>query len=783
MKRSTGIALVITLIIAVVLFVSILAISGSFSLTGRRVTTDQKMAIEAQYAAESGLSLAAARLKGLGEEVAEILSDDEAFELPANTDWLALRSDIVNFCGNEEDVPATNPPVGDICESNQEGINWDDPSRAPYSLFVRYVNPEAYPIDPDTGSPVDAGTFWRKHLGPQTSSQVISNGEGQATGYTVEYGFIPHGVKVLSDGSIRFEFIAMPTTSTGQLKNGSEVLATRKIRQEYLGKLYIDVSPPSFSHYMMFTNYQRSGSSPRSSRVYFFDGTLFDGPVHTNEHFNFVGDPWFGDSVTSAGCTKENSDKTGCLMSEPGYYYWDDISQTHVFTPPILPPPAYMNTNPTFTKEPVWDAKYIALPDSGSGQYDAAVAGGIQIDDDNDPDEIGGRNILDLVFSIGEEGGKKYQYIQVFGRELVDTQEIPGYCAPDSSGGGGGGDDEDDEGEGPPVRLPDRPGLMMAAIASKAAPSLSLKMLANAADRITAIMAVRAEDFPCPPGWHWVPPRTKKIYESFTYSYRIDSSGLVEINEGDGWSFYASDFNGVVYVGTPRVPGSFGIMGGGISQPYDGLNPWSTHNPRYEVSSPGSCDYTVTEFDGKYYCIEPSIADFSQLTVAGHGIAISRDLTYEDRPCQGSPERQSDGVEPATCDNLEAKNILGIYADAYDIRIHRKAPPNMYIDGVLMSAKRSVYYAKWETSDPMGFLHLTGGIIQNWYGRFGKLDTDMSIKHGYGRKFTYDPRLRNSGLAPPFFPKFEGALPWSGRAVFEGSGGSEGSGFWKPVTP
>lgn len=783
MKRSAGIALVITLIIAVMLFVTILAISGSFSLTGRRITTDQKLAIKAQYAAESGLSLAAARLKSLGTEAAEILSNDEVFELPANTDWLSLRPDIVNFCGNEAAVPATKPALASvICESNKEGLQWDDPLRAPFSLFVRYVKPSAYPKDPVTGNPIDPRTFWRAHFGPQSTSQVINNENDQRTIYTVQYGFIPKKVEVLADGSIRFEFAAMPTTSTGQLREGVKLLATRKLQQDYPGSLYVDVSPPSFSHYMMFTNYQRAGSSPHSPRVYFYDGTLFDGPVHTNEHFNFIGQPWFSDSVTSAGCLKENPTKNGCLIAEPGYYYWDTIVSDSVFTPPIIPPPAYMNTDPIFAKEPSWNAKYIALPTTGSGQYDAAVHGGIQIDDNDRPSKIGDRNILNLAFSIGEDGGKKYQYIQVFGRDLVGTEEIPGKCVINGGGGGGGGGDDGDD--GPPVWLPNHYGLTMAIAYGQVAPSLTVRVFAQVADRAIAGLIVRADDDPCPPGWHWVPPRTKKIYKYFTYSFRIDSTGLVEINKGEGWSFYASGFNGVIYVGTPEVPGSFGIVGAGISQPVDSTNTWASHNPRFQVGSPGGCDYTLTEFKGKYYCIEPSIADFSQMTIAGHGINIVRDLTYEDRPCEGAPEREGGGdVSSADCDNLEAKNIVGIYADTGDIRIDWNAPPNMYIDGVLMSAQRSVYYAKWKKADPMGYLHLTGGIIQNWYGRFGKLDEDLSIKHGYGRKFTYDPRLRNSGLAPPYFPKFEGSLPWAARAVFEGSGGGDGPGFWKPVAP
>ncbi len=95
-----------------------------------------------------------------------------------------------------------------------------------------------------------------------------------------------------------------------------------------------------------------------------------------------------------------------------------------------------------------------------------------------------------------------------------------------------------------------------------------------------------------------------------------------------------------------------------------------------------------------------------------------------------------------------------------------------------MAGKKRVYYRRWKSGHPMGDLHLTGGIIQNWYGRFGRLNPDLSVRSGYGRKFTYDPRLRDGTLTPPYFPTF-GKGRWIGTASFKGTGG--GSGFWTPV--
>ncbi|WP_287417970.1 PilX N-terminal domain-containing pilus assembly protein, partial [Oceanithermus sp.] len=62
MKKPLGIALVVTLLFALLLFLAIVAVSSSLSLSGKRVTSNQKAALEAQYAAESGLALATTRL-------------------------------------------------------------------------------------------------------------------------------------------------------------------------------------------------------------------------------------------------------------------------------------------------------------------------------------------------------------------------------------------------------------------------------------------------------------------------------------------------------------------------------------------------------------------------------------------------------------------------------------------------------------------------------------------------------------------------------------------------
>ena len=143
---------------------------------------------------------------------------------------------------------------------------------------------------------------------------------------------------------------------------------------------------------------------------------------------------------------------------------------------------------------------------------------------------------------------------------------------------------------------------------------------------------------------------------------------------------------------------------------------------------------------------------------------ITGDLTYENQPCQGELHRDSKGqVVPATCNNLDASNVLGVYAQGGDVLIGNdnnhssyNAPKNVTVDGVLMSARGTVSVEWYNYGSPRGDVHLLGGVIEYDYGAFGTFDANTGQdSSGYSRKFTYDPRM-GKGLAPPHFPTVGG---------------------------
>lgn len=157
----------------------------------------------------------------------------------------------------------------------------------------------------------------------------------------------------------------------------------------------------------------------------------------------------------------------------------------------------------------------------------------------------------------------------------------------------------------------------------------------------------------------------------------------------------------------------------------------------------------------------PAIAGFMQLTLATEDEArITRDITYEHPPCSSAPQREANGtVTPATCDDLDALNVFGMYTQSADILIGHNnwssadnAPDDVNIHGVLMSSEGIVGVEDYNRGSTRGSVNLLGGIIENHYGAFGTFNGRTGTPQtGYGRTFTYDQRMY-SRVSPPYFP-------------------------------
>jgi len=215
--------------------------------------------------------------------------------------------------------------------------------------------------------------------------------------------------------------------------------------------------------------------------------------------------------------------------------------------------------------------------------------------------------------------------------------------------------------------------------------------------------------------------------------YRFNEAGTVEVynNTTKTWSVRSSGrvFNGVIYVN-------------GKVDRFQG--PQRTNASNSNTAA-------------------PAIASFAQMTLASNNdIRITGDIKYESPPCTSIPTRNADrSVNGATCDNLTAQNVLGVYTQAGNILVGHgysgsnsslNAPDNVQVHAVLMSAENEVKVESYNQTDAGGF-YLMGGMIQERRGIFGTFTgKGASAKRtGYDRIYTYDPRM-GRGMAPPFFP-------------------------------
>ncbi len=141
----------------------------------------------------------------------------------------------------------------------------------------------------------------------------------------------------------------------------------------------------------------------------------------------------------------------------------------------------------------------------------------------------------------------------------------------------------------------------------------------------------------------------------------------------------------------------------------------------------------------------------TQFTVFAQGdVRITRDLVYQSPPDPNDP-------------NSNPPNILGVYSHANDVVLWdgstglEGTPNNVVLHGVFMASGREgqtgvVTARGYDTRPPQGQARLLGGVIQRYYGPFGRFSGSTGqLINGYFRDFRYDTRLMR-GFAPPFFP-------------------------------
>ena len=489
-----------------------------------------------------------------------------------------------------------------------------------------------------------------------------------------------------------FQTYAIPYVIVAQGGLGVDETGENKYQRNIVlqGEYRFDVGSASFSHYAYFTNSE--SSSGDNNRIYFTNATMIDGPVHTNSHFSFAYDPWFGGSVSSSGCSEIKSDGSACEADKTqagAYFYGEEVCTKYEWRSfeyrgrtywyqacveessfisnsamnPDSSRPSYENASPEFSLDGVaWEAEFQALPQNAQDQE--LVAKGKQ------------KTVLGVIIPRPDRGLHFNNDLHSLTLEARDedgnplTRNSQGKWEPEAK--------------------------YQYITACKNASNCDVYRTYETTDASTGDKIVKLE--------------------------KLHNSGSHWDTTPDGDS---KPFNGMIY-----VKGEIHRL---------------TGPERSDANDPDTA--------------APAIANFSGITVtAEQDTRITGDLKYEDPPCTGRPTRDTNrDVTPATCDNLGAQNVLGIFSPTGKVIVgnnnsnaSKNAPDNVHVHASIMTSQKSIEVEDWHTGSPRGEFVLLGGMIQNNRGIFGQF-SGTSQTTGYSRVYTYDRRFKE-GFAPPFFP-------------------------------
>jgi len=348
-KKSQGVALLATLLAALALLVIVVVVVGSLTTSNRRISGDQSVELQAQYAAESG----AENIDRLYEEIRTLFNSLEV-DLSSGGDEAAYRfaSRIYSFCYGVDPDQVPHSQLDPIYEALQGEHDYHcsvDPDQLASDIeektaeelgktylrvLVDYI-PESVYEELGIDNPAQ---YWGEVLkGTQANMQAtLYEDETRKVRYRLSTGgpggITPNRVAIQQgaaggdeeeDNGVTFHF-GDPSNegvlyAIGEVVDPSgRLLAQRRIQigneSQYL--LSLTIIAPSFAWFAFFYDHQPDESDP-FKMIAFSSNTLIDGPVHSNDYLAFEegSTPWFGGPVSSAGPQYRNG--------EVGFYWRD----------------------------------------------------------------------------------------------------------------------------------------------------------------------------------------------------------------------------------------------------------------------------------------------------------------------------------------------------------------------------------------------------------------------------------------------------------------------------
>ncbi len=679
-RKTEGATLFVVVLMVLLLLSAVMVVTGQLAMTARRSSTEQEQAVRTQYATESAVARARARLNVLNTVLTTSSSPLAGVKYGVNVASGAsapasLAAAIQNLCGVSS-LPAPSPttvvcsaPAGQTnILAGLSGTTLDNR----LTLFNSYVNPKALKVagaSVDPANTADVQRFWRESFGGTKSGAAVNLTVNGATTEATAGAIIK---KVMyTELNTYAIYIGIPDINV-LATNGNVAQATSLKSNQ--GNYILIVKPRSFSDYALFTNHHFSSADAeaKGNRIWFTNNTTYTGPVHTNQQLNFDGNdpgPTFRGEVTSAGCQPGTLTGTDGLRDcaagdkRPGGYFnsataeFKSADTVGTGTDPVVKTNARCsrysctstNVTPHFGSVD-WNSDFKKFPDDAQLQEANAKSGGLFIDG----------TVSQLALSVE-------------------------------------------------TTLTDNNGAALG----------KTQIIRYTKGATTTTLAIN---------------QSGKVYILVSGAYKpaAQVASGEWVDQSTATAPVATTFNGVVYAKAP-TDSSGNPIGNGIN------------DLRGPARSPASTTASATN-------PRPSVASFMKMTIVSNGtMHIKSDLVYQEPPCD---------LSTGACNNMTAKNILGLYSSGGDIAIDSPkkyttaaspgVPKNVVINAVTMASKGKVfvdgYDTAYETANELGNVNLVGGMIENYYGAFG-----LVSGAGFGRNIIFDKRS-SYGLVPPSFP-------------------------------
>ena len=339
MRKSTGVALVTTLLMVAAFLIAFVVILTILSLSNLRLSSERTLALEAQYAAESGVARSKDIIERSLQELENLL---QYLALNIGNEGTAidtLAQDLAALCyGNSYD-DQTIQSVKDALEGNtsfkcstrsdilkadllNSALSDVELAKRWMTFFYHYIEPDVYVSvgvmsDNEENKEDAIFQYWGELLRGKRGNYsetvkedeveiryrlTTNDAEDRLLPITPRSVSVDHGKLAVSLGSGLNEDSKLISIGEVVDQNG-KILARRVIQLKHLSSFDIPISieAPSYAWFAFF--FDRQPDLDIKKMIVFTDSAVIDGPVHSNDYLAFEESarPWFGGPVSSAG--------------------------------------------------------------------------------------------------------------------------------------------------------------------------------------------------------------------------------------------------------------------------------------------------------------------------------------------------------------------------------------------------------------------------------------------------------------------------------------------------